>query len=668
MPLSTVSNLNLYRQNPFRITGLPVDASVKEIARLTEKLKILADLGEASHQQFAFALDPAPTVDQIREASQCMKEPEQRLAYGFFWFWPANGLHASGDPAMLALERGEQNKAYEIWLDREGDPAEGFIAKHNLAVMFQLIAQDWTHYQLNAEVDAERETKIRNYWRESLSRWTDLTSEDRIWDVVRDRIRAFDDPRITTGMARRLPASLKQAVVRINAEAALKFGELDRFGPARMHLGLISEIEPNSEEVVKVLDSVLAPKREAIRLHLKNTENLSDTGAMLAAVRRLIQEANLHLPLFKLFYPKDAHQRTELFDDVAAACSRCGHAHRKATEDDAAFVEILNEALFFATSVELRERLTDSVKFGLSNLAVKKHQAFFDGLKAIEESKMVPRASFDLIQNQIIPKLRHIVARDADAADAVSDRVAIALRRIGLNACNNYDDVSTAQLACELALELCKDREIRKMLLEDRQQLAKLATQEDANNLLLEIRGDAIEVNRNFIRCNGTRIAANEVSAVKYGVFKQYTNGTQTSCSYLICVRSDSGNEIKLECKRFFRSEDQAIKDYTDILKSMHFHIIPKLALKIAHKIERGSYTIGACTLNKAGIRLATGMWLCKKEHIIPWDRVAYYLYGGSLHLSDKSENTVSQSYELRNIWNAVIFEQIAKALLKLNV
>ena len=40
MSLSAIGSLDLYWKNPFRITGLPVDASAKEIARLTERLKI----------------------------------------------------------------------------------------------------------------------------------------------------------------------------------------------------------------------------------------------------------------------------------------------------------------------------------------------------------------------------------------------------------------------------------------------------------------------------------------------------------------------------------------------------------------------------------------------------------------------------------------------------
>ena len=470
MPLSAISNLDLYRQNPFRITGLPVDASVKEIARLTEKLKILADLGESNQQQFAFALDPAPTVDQIRDASRCMKEPEQRLTYGFFWFWPANGSHPSGDPAMLALERGEQNKAYEIWLERESDTAEGFIATHNLAVMFHLIAHDWTHYQLNAEVNAERETKIRNYWRESLSRWTKLTSDDRIWDTVRNRIRTLDDPRIKTGWARRLASSLRQAMTRINAEAALKFAERGRLDPARMHIGLISEFEPDAAQARKVFDLVLTPKVEVIRLCLEDTKK-SDPKEILTAIRRLIQEVKLHRPLFDLFYQKDAHPRTVLFDDAASACISGIVTYQKAIGDDETFVAVLREVLDFAQSAEVRERATKNIEIGLGNLALAKFKPLLEKLKNIADGAYSPKQRLASIQADIIPRFSSLVESISDASE-FSNILAASLRNISLDAWNNHKDKRTAVKACKLALSFALDPEIKKRLEEDRRTLA----------------------------------------------------------------------------------------------------------------------------------------------------------------------------------------------------
>src|ERR1700741_1326695 len=89
VPLLDVAHLNIYRENAFRITGLPVDATIKEIARHADMLKQMEELGYGEKANpGALALDPPPNIEQIREAIQRLKEPERRLIDEFFWFWP----------------------------------------------------------------------------------------------------------------------------------------------------------------------------------------------------------------------------------------------------------------------------------------------------------------------------------------------------------------------------------------------------------------------------------------------------------------------------------------------------------------------------------------------------------------------------------------------------
>ena len=93
--------------------------------------------------------------------------------------------------------RGDSSAAYEIWAAAEDDPATGFVAIHNIAVMFHLVALDTTIYHIAAEVQAEREEKIRQYWKERLldvfSGWkeTDLMGAVRPQALHRSPRRAF---------------------------------------------------------------------------------------------------------------------------------------------------------------------------------------------------------------------------------------------------------------------------------------------------------------------------------------------------------------------------------------------------------------------------------------------------------------------------------------------
>src|SRR5271166_2724640 len=161
-PLLEAAHIGIYRQNPFRITGLSVDASPKAISRHADKLKMMEELGQGQGaNSAAFALDPPPSVDQIRESIQRLKDPEHRIIDEFFWFWPERSAEGGEDPAIQAIVRGDSLKAYELWLERENHPDNGFIASHNIAVMFHLVALDWTLYQLAVDLAQEREEKIK---------------------------------------------------------------------------------------------------------------------------------------------------------------------------------------------------------------------------------------------------------------------------------------------------------------------------------------------------------------------------------------------------------------------------------------------------------------------------------------------------------------------------
>lgn len=371
LPLLEAANLNIYRENPFRITGLPVDATTKEISRHADKLKQMEELGYGQlANTAAFALNPPPTVDQIREAMRRLKEPELRLIDEFFWFWPKTFGESASDPALQALRAGDMSKAYEIWEAEERSYEPAFVAKHNIAVMLHLIALDWTLYHLNAEVDAQSEEKIRGYWKDSFKRWEKVPADDRLWDSLKDRIRSLNEPRLTTGFGRRLADTLPIALDKINAEAGLRFAEQGRLELARAHVEFMRETHQGLDDVAKTAEMVLAPLRKRVRQHIQTARETTQKDRKQGgeAAKLLVDECTRMHFLYELFHTKDAHQKTELFDDVAAASIDCIVGYQRATGDDQLYVEVLRRTMPLATAAEVRERIQENLEIGESNL------------------------------------------------------------------------------------------------------------------------------------------------------------------------------------------------------------------------------------------------------------------------------------------------------------
>ena len=156
-PLINAATRNLYRNNAFRITGLPIDATNREIAKHVEKLRMMAELGQTqTGNKCAFALNPSPTTDDIREAIQKLKDPEARVIDEFFWFWPAEFGKSQSDPAIQALAKNDSQTAHQIWRDEiKNNHTDGIVAKHNLAILWHLTSLESEHELLNADNQTE---------------------------------------------------------------------------------------------------------------------------------------------------------------------------------------------------------------------------------------------------------------------------------------------------------------------------------------------------------------------------------------------------------------------------------------------------------------------------------------------------------------------------------
>lgn len=363
-PLIEVATKELFRKNAFRITGLPVDATTREISRHADKLKMLAELGQDPHtQSAAFPMKPPPSLDEIREAIQKLKDPEKRLLDEFFWFWPEEFGNSQADPAMQALAKGDLSAAIDIWSAKEKCNTDGVVASHNLALVFHITALDWENYAVKNTVEADRRKKMTNYWKEAFNRWETLATSEPFWEQVVARIRQLNEPNLPTDFARRMRATLPEALVKINAELALAYAESGKIELARLYIKFMRETHQGLDNVEKTAELVLTPARGRLQEQIRHARDRADNNPRDAAsaARELIDQARHALALFDLFFDKESNSRNELFDEVADLCNQVLVAYQKATRNHGACLKILRTVLPFATSMELRQQIEENI-------------------------------------------------------------------------------------------------------------------------------------------------------------------------------------------------------------------------------------------------------------------------------------------------------------------
>jgi hypothetical protein len=273
---------------------------------------------------------------------------------------------------------------------------------------------------------------------------------------------------------------------------------------------------------------------------------------------------------------------------------------------------------------------------------------------------------FDRIQRDVLPMF-DAVKLDSSAPSgmlsAVAEAIALALRDLSIKANNEEKDYDTANKAITLACSLPTAPKIKEQLLKDKATLSENLKAHSANFVDLKLRNDHIQINDKFVRYNDAEIPCGEVSGVRWGIFVQYVNGVRSSTSYYIGI-TGAGKVLKIECKRFWRSEEQALEDYKAILVGLLVFVAPGLARRIAATITKGTgYDFGGVKCDRTGILLKSGMLMWGKEQRFSWDDIEMSENQGSLTVYARSNPKFTATANLRDNWNAVLFKQVAKAV-----
>lgn len=198
--MSQSATMEGLKQNPFRIFGLRVDLTSKELTEAIKDLSIQMELGaELTH---AFALG---TVDAgvLAQANQRLRDPVQRLCDECFWFWPMD--MGQQDVALDLIASGDKAGAKEAWREFLGHPEWGPIASHNLAIvdLFESFDDSTGLERLGSSAK-------------------DFLACSVCVDRIRARLRSIDDPRLPRNSAPAILEELRRAMaanqVRIGLE------------------------------------------------------------------------------------------------------------------------------------------------------------------------------------------------------------------------------------------------------------------------------------------------------------------------------------------------------------------------------------------------------------------------------------------------------------------
>jgi hypothetical protein len=172
----------------------------------------------------------------------------------------------------------------------------------------------------------------------------------------------------------------------------------------------------------------------------------------------------------------------------------------------------------------------------------------------------------------------------------------------------------------------------------------------------VKITADAIEVNQ-------TRIACNDVAAVKYGVSLIGPAKKPTKKKYTIDVKVRDGKTVSVQFESS-KVEELLEEDHTYyyIMSGLWQYVKKHLVSDFIEQLnEQKQLEVGAAKFNYQGFEMSYKTWFFGKTRttIVPWSQIKYFLDKGILHVQDMYDKKKNINVSLHNDWNAVVLNTL---------
>ncbi len=359
-PLLELAIPGIYRRNLFRVLGLPLNATPKDVQRQESRRKMQAKLGVSSSNGKSASLGLDSTDEESRAAMERLTRPRDRLLDEVFWFWPAGGV-AGNDPGLKALEQGDLEAAKGTWA---GHASGGCIATHNLAVLYHLSALDQEKHLASSGSSNGEVKGLSDIWHYAFARWKEVIEGEAFWSKVKDRVREVNDAQLPTGFVRRVRSTLPMALLLINAKIACAAAERSDTALAQQHLGLIREAKFGEGLADRAIQEALKPVRNRLKTAMDKAKSgwTSKPHQGNRSVRQLHEQAKGLLAVVDAMLPADNLARGGMHDMVADAMLDGQIAFGNKTNEWAECIKLLELALELNPGEAIRTRLTKNIE------------------------------------------------------------------------------------------------------------------------------------------------------------------------------------------------------------------------------------------------------------------------------------------------------------------
>jgi hypothetical protein len=396
-PLFAIANSNLYQTNAFRLAGLQVSATAREIKRAYQEFSLYKELGRSWVPASFISHIVDPSDDEREAAFTQIGNPEQRLLQEFFWFW----RDGDADDAFAAVQAKDQDRPVKEWRRRSGVSDPNGIASHNLAVFNHLMA-----LQTEGSKLLGRPVVAPDFWKDAFNYWHAVVENSRFWDCFIQRIRHVNDPRVTPDLAEKIWASLPEAILYINAANAVRAAEAGDFVEAARQRQLMYGAGLGKQNADKALNRALTPLMQHLTLLCSQAKSQVETNPTrgIEVVRDLDGAKSPLLKTLNCLVGADDPRRSAAHDEVAFAIRGCLIDYVNKTKAWSGALPLFENCLALAQEPSLRATLSEDIAILHGNLDLQR-RAQSPGASATTAPRS-PRANTGSTQRS--PSVAHL--------------------------------------------------------------------------------------------------------------------------------------------------------------------------------------------------------------------------------------------------------------------
>jgi hypothetical protein len=299
-------------------------------------------------------------------------------------------------------------------------------------------------------------------------------------------------------------------------------------------------------------------------------------------------------------------------------------------------------------------------------------------------------------ENDLQPRLTMLVTLASGAGSEVGlqarEAAALCLRSLAINYTWAEEFEKSRQLL-ERAKGLAIGSPVAARIETDLAGVQQSATREAQAVCNIDINGTQLVINRQELKFGTATMPTRSINALRFGIYKHYTNGVRDHQSYAIWV-TDGSRTINIECAKGWRAKDAVIEQRWKVAIDAVFEcILGRLMDEMIDGLKTGKgFVIGGIKFDKTGMTRVKGygpitrawwsMWhaIFKGKTVeqreqeyrhITWQEFHGHGSGNGrvnlwrTHPTKKGKTKLWISWGLRDTWNAVCISPLLSYLYK---